>query len=55
MTYVKYLGDSERAAKRIRRLGIRRGTFFALTSFKVLLAGLEVRNGENQADAIAPE
>ena len=52
-TYVMYLGDGERAAKRIRRLGIRRGTF-AFRSFKVILGVLEVRNGENQADAIAP-
>ena len=45
-----YLCDGERAAKRVRRLGIRRGVFFALISFKVVLGTLKVRNGENHAD-----
>jgi len=45
-----YLCDGERAAKRVRCLGVRRGVFFALISFKVVLGTLKVRNGENHAD-----
>jgi len=45
-----HLRDGERAAKWVRRLGVRRGTFFTLVNFKVLLGTLKVRNGENQAD-----
>lgn len=48
---VVYLCDGERATKRVRRLGVRRGAFFALIRFNVVLLGtLKVRNGENQAD-----